>query len=420
MIVDIFDYGMNGEGVAKQDGKVLLVDHALVREQVDCEIILDHNNYATAKVKNILKQSKNRTTPHCPYFYQCGGCDLQHMEYAEQLRFKSSLIKKTINKIVGVDVAVSDTIPSQNCYNYRNKSSFAFKNGKSGFYQQNSNDIVEISKCIISSENINLVYKLFTEFASNFKDKERIKNLVVRDINNQILVGVVTIKELNLLPFWNILKQQFSQIGLCQIINTRNDSVVLSGKVIHVAGLDKIKILNFGLDYQVDLLGFHQTNEDIQNKIYEKVLNFISPNSVVVNGFSGQGLLSAIVAKKAKHVYGIEINHSSHTSAERLKFDNNIANMTNILGDFYKKFDKIKEKIDTIILDPSKKGCGKDVIHAIIGVKNIIYISCNPIALAKDLRELLASYEIENIIPFDMFPNTKSVETLLKLKLKEK
>jgi len=206
--------------------------------------------------------------------------------------------------------------------------------------------------------------------------------------------------------------------GLFNIINKRNDSVVLSGKVIHVAGIDSFENETFGVKYPIDIMSFHQTNDEIQEVLYERVLDLINPNSKVLNGFSGQGLLSAVLAKKAESVVGIEIEKSSHLSAEKLKNFNKITNLTNVLGDFNVKFKKNLKNIDTLILDPSKKGCGKNIMCGIIGVENLIYISCNPIALAKDLREILDFYEIEKIEAFDMFPNTKNVETLVKLKIK--
>ena len=418
MEIEIFDYGMNGEGVGKINGKIALISDALVGEVVEAEIVKENKNFCVANVKSVIKKSQQRQIPPCPYFFDCGGCDLQHMKYEEQLKFKQMLVQKTIKKITGVDYQVSNTVPSENVFNYRNKLSINFKDGKSGFFKEGSKDIVEIKNCMLASEKINKIYEIF---AKNIKNNAKfVKNLVIREINNQILVGVVVNKAFDLLPIYEIINKEIVNVGMFQILNTRKDSVVLSGKVSHIAGIKEINIENFGLNYSVDLLGFHQTNEDIQNKIYEKVLEFISPNSVVLNGFSGQGLLSAIIAKKAHQVYGIEINESSHKSAENLKIVNKVNNLTNICGDFYKKFDKIKKNINTIVLDPSKKGCGRDTMCAIIGVENIIYISCNPIALAKDLRELLPFYEIQDVVPFDMFPNTKSVETLVKLKLKEK
>lgn len=417
MMVRIFDYGMNGEGVAKADGKIILVDGALVDEDVEIEIDSDNGNFATAKLKSIVNSSTNRTIPVCPYFNECGGCQLQHMAYPEQLKFKTNHVRKTIKKITGLDVCVKNTVACSNIFNYRNKMSFSVQKQCCGFLKEKSNDLVDIESCPLANQTINEVFGILKSYACSMKN-DCIKNFVIRLIENQILVGVVTRKHIDLTDLFSTLSTRFNHLGLYEIINTRNDSVVLSGKVTHVGGIKEITVNNFGLTYSVDLLGFHQTNIEIQNKLYEKVLNYIDQNSVVVNGFSGQGLLTAILSKKAKHVTGIEINKSSHKSAENLKQSNNINNITNICGDFFKHFKNNKKQANTIILDPTKKGCGSQVMNEIKGIENIIYISCNPIALSKDLNVIKDDYIIEEIIPFDMFPNTTSVETLIKLKKK--
>lgn len=412
----VFDYGMNGEGVTKIDDVITLVPYSLKDEKIDVEIVSSFGNYNIGKCNKILTESDKRIKPACPCFSVCGGCDLQHMNYDEQLYFKSLLIKKTIKKIANLDVEVNPTIESNQIFNYRNKVSFNISNNKIGFFKQNSKEIVEIDNCMLTSENINKILKIFKNYAKNTQNSLNfIKNLVIREIFGQILVGVVCVKEIDLSTFYSLLCEEFSCIGLYQIINTRKDSVVLSGKTIHIGGIKEINISNFNINYSVDLLGFHQTNIDIQNKLYQKVLDNITTNDVVINGFSGQGLLSAIIAQKAKKVIGIEINKSSHLSAEKLKKDNNILNMQNVLGDFNKEIKKYLKNVNTLILDPAKKGCGKDILTNIIGVKNIIYISCNPIALSKDLNILKPYYKIEEITPFDMFPNTKNVETFVKL-----
>lgn len=418
MEINIFDYGMNGEGVAKVDGKVILCANALIGEIVEAEIIEDNKNYAVAKAYQILKTSKMRSEPKCPYFTICGGCDLQHMEYNEQLKFKQKLVQKTIKKICNLDVHILETIPSNVIYNYRNKMSFTVNGKLCGLYKAESKNIVDITSCPLAQDDINIILNIFKGYINN-NPNTNIKNIVIREIENQILVGVVTKAKTDLSIFIDALKLKFKNIGVYEIINTRKDSVVLSGKINHIYGIKEIKINNFNLTYYVDLIGFHQTNIDIQNKIYQKVLNYINLNTIIVNGFSGQGLLSAILASKAKQVYGIEINKNSHISAEKLKTDNNISNLTNICGDFNKHINHYIKIADTIILDPAKKGCGIEVMKKIKGIKNIIYISCNPIALCKDLNVLKNDYIIEEITPFDMFPNTKNVETLVKLKIKD-
>ncbi len=417
METKIFDYGMNGEGVGKVDGKITLIEGALIDEDVEFEIMEDNKNYSTAKLISLKNPSPARQTPACPYFFDCGGCDIQHMNYAEQLKFKTLHIKKTLKKICNIDFKVNETIPCSSAFAYRNKMSFSVKQNKCGLLKKNSKEIVDISSCPLAYTDLNNVLSIFKEYINIYKT-DLIKNLVIRSINEQILVGVVTKKEINLKPFYELLSAEFNKIGLYQIINTRNDSVVLSGQTKHIGGIKEIEINEFDLSYSVDLLGFHQTNLEIQNKLYNHVLKYIDENSVVINGFSGQGLLSAIISKNAKKVIGIEINKSSHISAENLKKQNSIKNLTNICGDFHKQITNVLKSSNTIILDPTKKGCGKEVMNEIKGVENIIYISCNPIALAKDLKEMIDCYEIEEITPFDMFPNTVNVETFVKLKKK--
>jgi len=415
MELKIFDYGMNGEGVAKQDGKVCLVENAMLGEKIEAEIVEDNKNFSVCKLNKILLKSEQRVNPPCPYFGVCGGCDLQHMSKEEQLNFKKYLIEKEIKKIANIEVKV-ENIFSKNDYFYRNKASFMIKNNNIGFFKKNSHEIVDINKCLISKLEINNILEKFKKFIKNSNEKNKIKNLVVRNIKNNTLIGVVSNSPCNLDNFSKELN--LKNCGLFNIINKRNDSVVLSGKVIHVAGIDSFENETFGVKYPIDIMSFHQTNDEIQEVLYERVLDLINPNSKVLNGFSGQGLLSAVLAKKAESVVGIEIEKSSHLSAEKLKNFNKITNLTNVLGDFNVKFKKNLKNIDTLILDPSKKGCGKNIMCGIIGVENLIYISCNPIALAKDLREILDFYEIEKIEAFDMFPNTKNVETLVKLKIK--
>ncbi len=416
MNCDIFDYGMNGEGVGKIDGKIVLLQGALKGENVDFEIEKDNKNYLIGKLTKICSSSKNRVNPPCPYFSICGGCDLQHMSYQEQLKFKQLLVKKTIKKISGLDVYVDDTIPSNNQYKYRNKVSFSVKNEVVGFYKFNTKNIVEIDNCLLASDDINKVLNLSKNYFKGNDNFKFIKNIVVRNIGEQILVGIVASKEIVLNEYLNLLLDNFKQIGLYQIINNRRDAVVLSGKTKFIGGIKEIEINNKGVNYSVDLLGFHQTNIYIQDKLYDCINDLITNDETVVNGFSGQGLLSAHLAKKAKKVIGIEINKSSHNSAENLKKINKISNLTNISGDFNEKIEKFKD-FSTLILDPSKKGCGKQVLST-LNFKKIIYISCNPIALSKDINILKVNYEIEKVVPFDMFPNTKNVETVVMFKCK--
>ncbi len=414
MQTKIISLGMNGEGVGKLNGKTIFVPYVLPEEIVDFDVVLDKGNYAIAKLNKIVASCKQRTVPVCPYFYTCGGCQLQHIEYATQLDYKRNLVKNTLKKVAGIDANVNTTIASDLQFEYRNKASFNFNDESAGFYKANSKEIVAVESCPLQHKTINGVYVEFKNFLKDKSFKHDIKHLVIRHINNQTLVGVVATKKVDLTALYKTLSAKFNPLGLYLYINTRKDSVVLTKNVTHVAGIKTIKIENCGLNYEVDLTSFHQTNLDIQNKIYAHVLNNIGADEVVVNGFSGAGLLSGMLSKKAKHVYGIEIEEKAHFNAEKLKKENNITNLTNLCGDFFKLYKK-ELNPHVVVLDPSKKGSGAKVMQKICGVNKIIYVSCNPIALAKDLREIINSYNIESIAPFDMFPNTSNVETVCVL-----
>jgi 23S rRNA (uracil1939-C5)-methyltransferase len=214
--IEIEDYGMNAEGVGKIDGKVVLVANALVGEIVDCSIEKDFGNYATAKINEIVKPSNNRVDEKCEHCKVCGGCNLMHMNYDEQLKFKQTLVKKTIKKIAKIDIDVSETVGSKQ-FNYRNKMSFSVGSGNCGLKGRSSDDIFNIDTCSLTSETINIILNLFKQ--SGFAYNENVKNLVVRELSNQVLVGVVVKRELDLTKFFNALKQINREIGLFQVVN---------------------------------------------------------------------------------------------------------------------------------------------------------------------------------------------------------
>ncbi len=419
--IEIFDYGMNGEGVAKLDGKTLFVQGALRGEKLTAEVTSDEGNYAYALMTSVSQPSPERVSPPCPYFEACGGCDLMHMTYAEQLRFKSLLVKKTIKKITGIDPIVQPCVGSEDVLGYRNKSSFALNDKAVGFYRKGSHDVLPVAHCLIASPDINKVLDIFnTCLKDDLIDPAGIKNLVVRAIDHKVLVAVVASAWLDIRPFYLRLAEAFSEVGLSLFINTRKDSVVLSGKVVQVGGIKKIKLTDpiSHIKYDLDIQSFHQTNQNIQNKIYQAVLDMVGENARVVNGFSGAGVLSAMLAQKVQSVHGIEIEPTAHQSANQLKKDNKVNNLTNIKGDFIKKFLPLRQDTDVLVLDPSKRGLGEKTAQQIVGVGEIIYISCSPQSLAKDLRALVSHYDIVSIQPYDMFPNTANVETLVHLRLK--
>ncbi|MGN1221698.1 MAG: 23S rRNA (uracil(1939)-C(5))-methyltransferase RlmD [Christensenellales bacterium] len=430
----IENYGCNGEGVAKVDGQIVFLPYTLKGEKLTATIIYDKKNFLIAKPNNIYAQSKFRTTPPCPYFAKCGGCQLQHACYEHTLTIKQNIVQDAISKIGKINFKVLPCVASDMTYNYRNKFAMPCNPAtrQLGMYRTNSHSIVDVEKCILQKSQINKLITVFNQYLKTTKTSiydehtksGALKHLVAREIDDKLLITVVInadhLKDVNTLV--ELLKQNFDKFGLNLNINKLNNNVILSNKFINVYGLEQIDITENNISYSITNQSFLQVNNHIKNKIYDAVFDEIK-NGVVIDAYSGAGLLSAMISKHAQKVYGIEIVKPATTSANLLKQKNHIENLTNINGDCAKVLPELLEKLSvqdkqnlTVILDPPRKGCDKKVLQSILTAKpkKIIYISCSPSTLARDLNILTdeKEYKIQKIQPFDMFPQTKHVETL--------
>lgn len=432
LTVEIIDLGINGEGIAKHDSAVIFVPFALLGEIVKIHIIYAKSKFYVGKITEIIKASEHRVTPTCPHFKKCGGCHLQHLSYDEALKFKTKLVENTLTKVGKLNIEnLVKPCQASTPYYYRNKFSFpiGFKEKPFvGMYKENSHEIVEIENCHIQQPWAKPIIETFNKFIAEnnisvFNETTKhglLKHLVCRMEDDKLLVCVVV--NGNNLPNYEQLvlelSKHFNNFGLMININKLNNNVILTEQYKHLYGIKTIKLTNNDLNYEISLNSFMQVNTAIANKIYKRVQDLIK-NEVVVNAFSGAGYLSGLLCKTAKQVYGIEIVASSHENAETLKRENNLSNLTNILGDVSEKLKTIKD-YSFIVLDPPRKGCSKEVIDTILAVKpkNIIYISCGPATLARDLGYLKEYYSINFVEPYDMFPQTHHVETLVSLSLK--
>ena len=273
-------------------------------------------------------------------------------------------------------------------------------------------------------------YSIFRKFAKlynlSFYDENThtgvIRNVLFRQVSDSIAICIVINgkKVDNIDKLIDLYSGEFKdKFSLYYNINTRKTNAILGDKTICLCGKDALKEQNFGITYYISPNSFMQINDCIQNKIYKKVLGNINCDDTVINAYSGAGLLSAIIAKKAKQVYGIEIVEVASKNADFLKTENKIDNMQNICGDCAVELPKLMQSLDntkssTLVLDPPRKGCDASIINAIkiSKIDKIIYISCNPATLARDISDLLELYNVEQITPYDMFPQTRHVETV--------
>lgn len=433
-IVDIIDSGIDGEGIAKIDGQIVFVPFAIVGEKVEILIISVKSKFAIGKVVDVIIPNKIRREPKCPYFKKCGGCDMQHIVYNEQLKIKKNSLITTLRRVGNIENDVFDIVPCDTEYYYRNKIALPIveQNGKTiiGMYRPNSHSVVEIEDCFIQMPFVKDLLDITKNFISENKlngyDEQRrtgdVRHLVARYSGNKLLVTLVVTKRdiPNLKVYYNMLKTKFDDVGLSININNKNTNVILSNETIHLYGASELEIKENGIHYSVPNDSFLQVNNDIRNKIYNHVLNNIASSDIIVDLYSGAGVLTSMLSKKSKHVYGIEIVESAVNSANNLMKENGISNVTNICGDANIELEKITKQLNgnyTIVVDPPRKGLGEDVVSKLCNLtpQKIVYISCNPATLSRDLKGLSNKYEILSITPFDMFPQTKHLETVVVL-----
>lgn len=437
IVVKIDRLGANGEGIAIYDGIVIFVPFALVGEEVLVHIINDKNKYLIAKIVEIKTASPNRVQAKCPYFEKCGGCDLQHMDYVDQLKFKHKLVCDTLKKYADIDASVQAVTASPNKFRYRNKFAFPVQNVggeiKIGMYRKNSHQIIEIEDCLLQSENTKKIIKIFKEYMqknniSAYDEASKqgiVKHIVVREAEDSfIMTVVVTDKKFNnFSPLVEKLKQEFNNFGLFKNVNTLNNNVIFGDYDEHIYGLYELSKNEFGIKYFVNNRSFLQVNDEIKNIIYQKIIDALCGEQNVIDAYSGAGLLSSIIAKNGANVYGVEIVKEATENANKLKNLNNLYNLTNKNGDCAKiipELSKALEKDFAVVVDPPRKGLDEKVVNAFLLAepKKIIYLSCGPATLARDLKLLSQKYDIVSIEPMDMFPQTANVETLVSLKLK--
>jgi 23S rRNA (uracil1939-C5)-methyltransferase len=435
-IVDRFDG--EGQGIVIHEGMVVFVPFSLPTEEIEYKILKVDKKCAYGKLIKIIKESPFRIKPVCPVFTKCGGCDLQHIDYKNQLILKTSFVDNLLNRLGKLNVNVSDCIASENILNCRNKMQLpiSMENGKLniGFYYKNSHRIVDIDKCFLYGDWNETLISLTRKFLLNYNisiyDEETkqglVKHLVARFIDEHLMLTIVINGDK--LPFYqefiDILLKKFNNLSFFININKMNNNVILSDKFICLYGDKEQVITTFDILHKVSPYSFLQVNDYIQNCIYQKIFDNCDKEDVIIDAYSGAGLLTAILSKKCKKCYGIEIIKDATIDADNLAKDNNLS-FTNINGDCAIELPRlinnlVNEKI-TLVVDPPRKGCDVKVLDSIINcnVYKMFYISCNPATLSRDIAYLFKdekfklNYKISLVQPFDMFPQTCHVETLV-------
>lgn len=436
------DYTYDGKGIVKGEGITAFVDNIIVDEKAKVEIIYQSKNSTIGKVKEFITTSDKRVNPKCKICNQCGGCALQHMSYNAQLEFKRNHVKDCLNKIGHINVEVNETLGMENPYEYRNKTQVPFKEKKGklkyGFYKEDSHDIIPFSHCLIQSNLADEILAFIKETMIKFKiqaydeDKRRgvIRHVLIRVgvHTNEVMVVLVT-NEINFpnrkLLVKEILKKFPRVKTIVQNINTRDTNVILGEKEFILFGKGYIEDSLLDVKFKISAKSFYQVNPIQTEVLYSKAIELanLNKNQIVLDAYCGIGTIGLIASKYVKQVIGVEIVKQAIVDAKNNARLNNIDNASFICEDaskFMVDLARVNEKMDVVFLDPPRKGLDKPLIESLITLKpeTIVYISCNPSTLARDLSLLKEIYDIKEVQPVDMFPHTYHVETVALLRLK--
>ncbi len=386
-----------GRGIVYVDNKITFIPKCIPGDTVDFVITDEHSKYFTGKLNKIVDYSSNHIKSMCPFYEKCGGCSLQNLSYEETLKFKKEKITNLFkrNKL-DVDISI---VPNPKPYNYRNKVSLKIKDGLIGFYEEDSHIIVEVNECLLAQKSINKTIKLLPLL--NLKEAE----ITIRtNYLEEILIIIDTKEKVKNIP--EIFAKEIRLKG-----------IIVNNKVVYGAGYFE-DVIN-DIKYEISYNSFFQVNPHVASLLFNEVEANINSEDIVYDLYSGVGAFSLVEAKKANRVIGIEIVKNAVINATKNKDLNNIKNVEFLLKDLAEGIN-INDKPTCVVVDPPRSGIDKKTRDWLIKTKpqKIIYISCDPNTLVRDLK-MLSDYSIKKVTLFDMFSYTYHLESITVLERKE-
>lgn len=444
-IVEIIDNGFEGEGIAKINDFTIFIPGAIKGEKVKILIVKVLSSYAFGKILEILKKSENRIEPDCKTYKRCGGCNLRHIKYQETLKQKQNAVQSLVDKTLKNKIKVKETVGMENPYHYRNKVQYPVgidKNGKPqiGVFANRSHEIIPIEKCFIQNEKseeiAKYIFDLWKENKYTIYNEETRKGLLRHIV---IKTGIKTNQYMCILvvngqgfdnekEFASEIANKYKEItSIIVNSNMKNTNVILGLENRTIFGKGYIEDKLGEYIFKISPLSFYQVNPIQAEKLYnlgiEKAM--ITKDDIVFDLYCGIGTISLFMSKYAKKVYGIEIVEEAIKAAKENAKINNVDNVEFIAGDVEKALSSIiyDRKIipDIVMVDPPRRGLDNTSVNNILKIrsKRLVYISCNPATLVRDLAKLEEVYEVKEIIPVDMFPFTSHVECCSVLYLKD-
>ena len=409
------------QGVGRlSDGRACFVPEAIPGEKVEVEIINARDRFANARLLRVIEPSGDRCEPLCPHYGTCGGCQAQHMTYERALQMKRDRVYDAIKRLGGVeDPLVSDTIPSEKTTLYRNKAEFAFKGPYAGAFQAGSHRVIDINACPLQTDEANEVFR----FIKRNRGSLPIAYVVPRmNVKGEMLLTLSLEKPADISPLADKLMKAFSYIlsvHAC-LLNNR-PAHALDGACRRAAGTGEFSETLCGLTFSVSPRSFFQVNHAQAEKLYETAIEFadLKDTDNVADIYCGAGTISLAAARHCAFVTGIEIVEDAVRDARKNAERNGLSDKTKFYaGDAAEVYGRIykKQHFDCVIVDPPRKGMDEKVVNALLAAppEKIVYVSCNPATLARDIKLLTAGgvFKFEKAVPVDMFPMTEHVESV--------
>ena len=457
----VLSVGMNREGILRDEGKTVFVPFTIVGEKIKYRILKVSAKCAYGKVLDVLTPAEERVRPKCPVFGKCGCCQLQHIKYANQLKIKEDNVATCFRKIAFLTVKVRAAIRGDDEFGYRNKLQLPVsvdKEGKTviGFYAENSHRVVPISDCPINAVWTANIIKSFHEFfdetgLTGYDEETKsgdIREITVKDVKGKLIITVVSAR--SELPHKDLLVEILKtnvkyDFSLYLNVNDSDTNVVYGCEFKRLYGSKDVIADMLGIKYKIGVESFMQVNNSVCAKLYSMVCSLcnLDEDTVVIDAYSGAGLMTALLAKKAKKAIGVEIVPEAVKLANELALLNGVSRKIRnyqgkceeILPDIIEKECSDAKKV-VMVLDPPRKGCDYKVLETIRKCKpdKIVYVSCKPSTLARDVGLIVGTlemrgneivkaenpdmlYSIESVRPYDMFAQTKHVETICSLTL---
>ncbi len=435
----IHNIGHHGEGIGSYHGYTIFVEGALPGETVDVRLTQRQKRYGRGELITISKPSPDRVKPPCPFYGECGGCQLMHLSYPQQLITKQQRVKDAFQRIAKIqDVNILPCISSPLTLGYRNKIQLPVKNSENkglliGLYARSSHDLVPIDHCLIHCpigeevfKEVNALLKQSTISAYDpIAGTGELRHILIKSAVNahEALVIFVTNGRAS-----SELQQVAKQImmhclnvkGVVQNINTERSNVILGDTYQVLEGQSSIQERLGDLLFKISAASFFQVNPQQAEQLYAKALEFaaLTGTETVLDAFCGVGTLSLFFARHAKRVIGVECVPEAIKDANENAVINEISNVSFVCAPAETYIGSLSDRVDVMILNPPRKGCAENLLDS-IGIllpNTIVYISCDPATLARDISILSPfGYSVDMVQPFDMFPQTAHVECVVKL-----